>query len=184
MKVLGKLLGHFTVKNDYNEDLFIVYFYEEGISFNDDFLRGIIEQENLWIRFMEINLFWKNGFHISENEDDLKSQTMNMIMDLLQENQEQLSRYFNDKPQLNQELDNSQMFLSHLRDNDLLKEITIKEFESKIKDEEIGDYYVENLEKIKQSAKFYTYKSEKVNLDFYLMVVEEKIKIGFADKNK
>jgi len=63
MKVLGKLLGHFTVKNDYDEDFFIVYFYEEGISFNDDFLRGIIEQENLWRRFLDRKSTRLNSSH-------------------------------------------------------------------------------------------------------------------------
>jgi hypothetical protein len=181
MKVLGKLLGHFTVKNDNNKDLFIVFFYEKGISFEEDFLRGIIENESIYRRFIQINDFWKNRSE-TEELNSCREQSMTMIMDLLQENQEYLSEFFVVEKKDNSQFDNNKIFLEHLREEDLLKEITRKEFESKVKDENIGEFYVENLNVAKELAKFYTYKSKKTNLDFYLMVIDDKIKIGFADK--
>ena len=176
MKHLGEYIGHFTVKNDDGLDLFKVHFYEKGISFDDKFLRGIIENEETYKDFIKINDNWKDS---SNKESAMKS-----IMALLEKNQDYLSDFFISEDDVDSTdiPTSNEMFLQHLKENDKLTEIQRKDFESKITDEKIGNFYVDNLKQTKGKSKFYTYKSDNSGLDFYIMVVDDKIKIGFADK--
>jgi hypothetical protein len=176
MKHLGEYIGHFTVKNDDEVDLFKVHFYEKGISFDDKFLRGVIENEDTYKKFMKINSDWKES---SDRESTMKS-----IMSLLEGHQDYLSDFFisEDDVDSNDIPNTNEMFLQHLKENDKLTEITRKDFESKITDEKIGNFYVDNLKQTKESSKFYTYNSDNSGMDFFIMVVDDKIKIGFADK--
>jgi hypothetical protein len=105
---------------------------------------------------------------------------------MLEKNQEYLSNFFidefsNDTKLYDNESEN-EIYFKHLKENGKLNKITRKKFESNIKDEKIGDYYVENLEKSKsKSTNFYTYKS-KEDKSCFIMVMNDKIKIGFAEK--
>ena len=174
MKNLGEFIGHFTVKNDNEESLFKVYFYDKGISFDDNFLRGVIESEEVYKEFMEINSKWR---------DELKDRdvTMKSIMKMLDKHQKYLSDFFMGEERVfDMKKDSHQMFLDFLKENDKLTKITRKEFESHIKDEKVGEYYVNNLKETKNKSKFYTYNSDNSGLDFYLMIVNNKIKIGFS----
>lgn len=179
MKKLGDFIGHFTVKNDNKKSLFKVYFYEKGISFDDNFLRGIIENEDVYKEFININNEWK-----LKNKD--REHVMKSIMEMLERHQKYLSEFFADdnKNNNNSIKGSSELFLEHLKEEDLLTKITRKEFESKIIDEKVGEYYVANLKETKNKSTFYTYQSPTSGLDFYLMIVNEKIKIGFSETPK
>jgi len=180
MKNLGQFIGHFTVKNDNKESLFKVYFYDKGISFGDNFLRGIIENEDTYKDFMTINENWK-----SNNKD--REVVMKQIMEMLEKHQNYLSNFFMDNELENTIKskilkDSNELFFEHLKNENMLSIITRKEFEAKIVDEKIGEYYVENLKDTKSNSEFYTYISKSSGLSFYLMVVDNKIKIGFSEK--
>lgn len=181
MKNLGEFIGHFTVKNDEEKSLFKVYFYNKGISFDDTFLRGIIENEDTHKDFMKINSEWK-----SNNKD--KEATMKSVMEMTERHQNYLSNFFLevdfvDKSNQKSLKDSNELFFQHLHSKNMLIDISRKEFESKIVSEEIGEFYVENLKNTKLKSKFYTYDSVDSGLSFYLMVVDNKIKIGFSDKD-
>lgn len=176
MKNLGNFLGHFTVKNDNEEKLFKVYFYDNGISFDENLLKGIIDNEDVYKDFIKINNSWKN------DEKD-KEITMKSILEMLERHQDYLSNFFLEKQIKKEEIFSSELFLQILKEKFLLNKITRKEFESKITDEKYGEYYVENLIYTKDNSEFYKYKSEISGIDFYLMVVDDKIKIGFPDIN-
>ena len=179
MKDLGDLIGHYTVRNDNGLDLFRIYFHENGISFDEKFLKGIINKNKIYKEFIKINMKWISS-------DISKDEIINLIMKLLEKNQKYLSKFFIDKFDIDSKLineeDDNEIYLKHLKDSEKLNKITRKKFESNIKDETIGEYYVENLEKSKsKSTNFYTYKSEE-NKSCYIMVIDNKIKIGFAEK--
>lgn len=176
MKNLGNFLGHFTVKNDNEEKLFKVYFYDNGISFDENLLKGIIDNEDVYKDFIKINNSWKN------DEKD-KEITMKSILEMLERHQDYLSNFFLESQIKKEEIFSSELFLQILKEKFLLNKITRKEFESKITDEKYGEYYVENLIYTKDNSEFYKYKSEISGIDFYLMVVDDKIKIGFPDIN-
>tara|TARA_B100000963_G_scaffold361392_1_gene396508 strand:- start:3927 stop:4466 length:540 start_codon:yes stop_codon:yes gene_type:complete len=178
MKNLGDFIGHFTVTNDNKQSLFKVYFYEKGISFDENFLRGVIEHQDIYKEFIDINNRWKSK---SINRDG----TMKYIMEMLEKHQTYLSNFFLDKDIDSSGIkDSNQMFLEFLKDNDMLNKITRKEFESKIVDENVGEYYVNNLKETKNKSKFYSYTSKNSGLDFYLMIVNDKIKIGFSSSEQ
>lgn len=180
MKNLGEFIGHFTVKNDNEESLFKVYFYEKGISFDDNFLRGIIESEDTYKEFILINDKWKS-------EDNNRDYVMKSIMEMLERHQNYLSNFFinNETKKEKKPLeDSNSLFLQFLEDRDMLVEISRKDFETKITDEKVGEFYVDNLKKTKDDSKFYTYTSETSGLEFYLMVVSDKLKIGFSSGKK
>ena len=94
-----------------------------------------------------------------------------------------VSNFFLESQIKKEEIFSSELFLQILKEKFLLNKITRKEFESKITDEKYGEYYVENLIYTKDNSEFYKYKSEISGIDFYLMVVDDKIKIGFPDIN-
>tara|TARA_Y100000389_G_scaffold188509_1_gene211174 strand:- start:2794 stop:3378 length:585 start_codon:yes stop_codon:yes gene_type:complete len=178
MKNLGDFIGHFTVKNDNEESLFKVYFYDKGISFDDNFLRGVIENKEVYKEFMNINSKWRD-----EPKD--RDITMKSIMEMLDKHQKYLSDFFMAEEEVfDTKKGSHQMFLDFLNDNDKLTKITRKEFESQITDEKVGEYYVNNLKETKNKSKFYTYTSDNSGLDFYLMIVNDKIKIGFSSLDK
>lgn len=178
MKNLGEFIGHFTVKNDDVKSLFKVYFYDKGISFDDNFLRGIIESEDTYKEFIAINDMWKSGS--GDRESAMKS-----IMEMLERHQNYLSNFFMDdeiEKKSKPLKDSNELFFDYLKEQNMLIDITREQFESKITDEKIGEYYVDNLKGTKFNSKFYTYTSNTSGLDFYLMVVSDKIKIGFAEE--
>lgn len=178
MKNLGEFIGHFTVKNDNEESLFKVYFYDKGISFDNNFLRGVIESQEVYKDFMEINSQWR---------DELKDRdvTMKSIMEMLDKHQKYLSDFFMGKEEsFDVNKGSNEMFLDFLKENDKLTKISRKEFEAQILDEKVGEYYVNNLNETKNKSKFYTYTSDNSGLDFYLMIVNDKIKIGFSSLGK
>ena len=188
MDSLGKLLGNFTVTNDDNIKLFRVYFYENAISFNTKFLKGVVDNKEIYILFEEINKDWNK-----EEEKD-KEFIMTLILSMLEKNQNYLSDFFYDKQDLfneevmRQEFEKTEstkknkydLYYDKIKQSRELVSITRKQFESKIVNNSIGDYYVENFEKAKE-ANFFTYKSEQ-DEDCFIMVVNERIKIGFAEK--
>jgi hypothetical protein len=176
MNYLGGLIGHFSIKNENDEHLFKVYFYEGGIAFDFKLTKGIMENKKTKKEFIKIDNFW-----LKEKDKD---ETIKLIMKLLDENQEYLSNFFDlehTSSPLETLKDTNSLFFEHLKNNKLLKEISKKQFESNIIKEEIGDFYVENLEEAKSKGKFYTYKSNNNDLDFYLLVIDEKIKLGFTN---
>jgi hypothetical protein len=176
MEHLGNLLGHFTVRNDEEVGLFKVLFYENGISFNENFLRGVIEDEATYHEFSVISNEWKNGLKNKES-------VMGSIMNMFNAHEEHLSEYFISEPiKPIEEKSSSEIYLEYLKANDKLNEITRKDFESKIVDEKIGEFYVDNMNETKNNSKFYTYTSDTTNEKFYVMLVDEKLKIGFAEK--
>lgn len=180
MKNLGEFIGYFTVKNDNEKSLFKVYFYEKGISFDDNFLRGIIESEDTYKEFIIINDKWKS-------EDNNRSDIMKDIMEMLERHQNYLSNFFINNETKREEKslkDSNSLFLQYLEEKDMLVEIDRKDFETKIIDEKVGEFYVDNLKETKDDSKFYTYTSETSGLEFYLMVVSDKIKIGFSSGKK
>jgi hypothetical protein len=180
MKNLGEFIGHFTVKNDNEKSLFKVYFYEKGISFDDDFLRGIIESEDTYKEFIIINDKWKC-------KNDNRDEVMKCIMEMLERYQDYLSNFFiNDETKKEEKYlkDSNSLFLEYLEEKDMLVEIGRKDFEANIIDEKVGEFYVDNLKETKDDSKFYTYTSETSGLEFYLMVVSNKIKIGFSSGKK
>jgi HD superfamily phosphohydrolase len=179
MEELGDFIGHFTVQNDDGLDLFKIYFHKNGISFDNKFLKGVIKNKKVCKDFEKINNKWISG---SLSKEDAAK----LIMKMLEKNQEYLSNFFidefsNDTKLYDNESEN-EIYFKHLKENGKLNKITRKKFESNIKDEKIGDYYVENLEKSKsKSTNFYTYKS-KEDKSCFIMVMNDKIKIGFAEK--
>jgi len=180
MKNLGEFIGHFTVKNDNEKSLFKVYFYAKGISFDDNFLRGVIESEDTYKEFITINDKWKS-------EDNNRDDIMKDIMEMLERHQNYLSNFFINNETKREEKslkDSNSLFLQYLEEKDMLVEIGRKDFEAKIIDEKVGEFYVDNLKETKDDSKFYTYTSETSGLDFYLMVVSDKIKIGFSSGKK
>jgi len=179
MKDMGDLIGHFTIRNDDGLDLFRIYFYENGISFDKNFLKGVIEKNEIYKDFCKINIDWISGSLSKEEATEL-------IMKILEKNQDYLSNFFinksKDESQSYLNEDDNSIYFKHLKENGKLNEIDRKFFESKIKDENIGEYYVENIEKSKSKfTKFYTYKSTE-GKDCFIMVIDNKIKIGFAEK--
>jgi hypothetical protein len=187
MKSLGKLLGNFVVKNDDNRHLFKVFFYENGLSFDAKFLKGIMENDKTRNAFNVINEKWSSGNHD-------KNEIMERILHLLNNFQEELAQYFYTDEELNEngelieesigvteEKDKYSIYFDYIKENKELKEIKRKDFESKIVDKKVGEFYVENFEEAKNVAKFFKYKTE-ANEDSYIMVVDDKIKIGFVDK--
>lgn len=186
MKSLGKFLGNFTVKNDNERQLFKVLFYENGISFDAKMLKGITEVEEAFKAFKKINDSWITG-------DYDKSDIMERVLKLLNNYQEELAEYFYSDEELDEEgnliekyegIDEKSKFsiyFDYIKENKELKDIERAEFESKIFNKEIGEYYVENFEDAKNNAEFYSYKTESGG-DSYIMVVDDKIKIGFVEK--
>jgi hypothetical protein len=179
MKNLGDLIGHFTIRNDDGLDLFRIYFHKNGISFDKKFLKGVTKDGKVYKTFIKINIEWMSGSLSKEEATEL-------IMKMLEENQEYLSNFFINKfdkysDRYYKDSEN-EIYFKHLKANGKLNKITRKQFESNIKNENIGDYYVENLEKSKSKfTNFYTYKSTE-NKNCYIMVIDDKIKIGFAEK--
>jgi len=179
MESLGKLLGNFIIKNDNDVSLFKVYFYENGISFDKKFLKGVVENEVTNYQFKKINDVW-------DSEEKDKEAVVEAVMFMLEHNQDYLSDFFYSEENLNKNGDSIKNEIDLKNEFDIIKKtrdikpITRKDFESKIVNEEIGDFYVENFEKAKK-ADFFTYKSEEEK-DCFIMVVKNRIKIGFAEK--
>jgi hypothetical protein len=169
MKNLGEFIGNFTVEDEYNNKKFIVYFYENGITFDDKFLKFILEKEELSQELLEINNSWKNK---SKNKEEI----INSIMEVF--NNYELD-FFNFSKG---EIDKNALYYSFLKEKDLLTRITRKEFENKILSEKVGEFYTDVLRDTKENSEFYTYTSEVSGIDFYLMVVDDKIKIGFPEE--
>lgn len=186
MDLLGKLLGNFTIENDNGEHLFRIYFYEDRILFDEKFLNGIANNDKTMKRFQDINKVW--------HETKEKNNVVEEVMGMLADDQEYLSQFFyneKERAESNKLLNNpgsrstkiqdkNTIYFSYLKNHDKLKEIEREQFEKKITDKEIGEYYVENFEIAKNSSKFYKYKSSK-DKDCYIMVVNNRIKIGFAE---
>lgn len=191
MKSLGKLLGNFIVENDNGRHLFKVFFYEKGITFDEKFSKGVMEHEKAYVAFNKINLNWSSG-KCERNE------IMQRILHFLNNYQSELHQYFYSDEELDENgklieksssendtqnlyKDKYSFYFNYIKENKDLKEIKRKEFESKITNNEIGDFYVENFEDAKEKAKFYNYQTDNME-ESYIMVVDEKIKIGFVEQ--
>ena len=169
MKNLGEFIGNFTVEDEYNDKKFIVYFYENGITFDDKFLKFILEKEELSQDLLDINNSWKNK---SKNKEEIISSIMEVFSNY------ELDFFHFSKEEINR----NALYYHFLKEKDLLTKITRKEFESKILSEKVGEYYTDVLNDTKENSEFYTYTSEVSGIDFYLMVVDDKIKIGFPEE--
>ena len=145
-----------------------------------NFVNLALEQgKPVTISFEKINKVW-------DSEEKDKEAVIEAVMFMLEHNQRYLSDFFYPQEELDEngdslkeeiDINNEYEVLKKTRE---LKPITRKDFESKVVDEQIGDYYVENFEKAKK-ANFFTYKSEKEE-DCFIMVVKDRIKIGFVEK--
>lgn len=170
MNNLGNFLGHYTI-NPFNDKGFIkVYFYEKGISFEENIINEIIEDEKLSKIFISLNNDWKN----------VKKDKLEIIVDIMKmifENEDFFKNFLSYDSKLNY----NDVYYNLLKSKNLLIDIEQKEFEKNIVKEKIGNYYAENLKKINSSdAKFYKYKSEN-DTCFFIMVINDKIKLGFGE---
>jgi hypothetical protein len=188
MKSFGKLLGNFTIKNEDDRHLFKIFFYENSLSFEESFLNGINKNDKINKEFEKINKNWSSGKH--SKEDIIES-----LLSLIGKNEKYISEYFYKDEELDENghliennievIDDNKnkysIYFDYIKQNKELEKIKRKDFESKIVDKNIGEYYVENFEVAKNKAEFYKYKTD-AGEDSYIMVIDNKIKIGFVDK--
>jgi len=185
MDSLGNILGNFAIKNDNDINLFKVYFHENGITFNKKFHKGVLDNFDTALQFENINKIWN-----SETRD--KKEVIEAVMFMLEHFQVYLSTFFYNEDEIREMSEEFKSNNLDIKKNEFdiyfdkikktrdLKPITRKDFESKIIDEKIGEYYVENFELAKE-ASFFTYKSDN-DKDCFIMVKNDRIKIGFAEK--
>ena len=170
MNNLGNFLGYYTINPFTDEGFIKVYFYEKGINFEENIVNEIIDNEKLSKIFISINNDWKN---IKKGKTEIIINIMNMIS----ENEDFFKKFII----YDSTIDYSDVYYNLLKSKNLLIDIERKEFEKHIIKENIGNYYTENLEKINSSdTKFYKYKSENENY-FFIMVINDKIKLGFGE---
>jgi hypothetical protein len=179
----GELLGRFLVTNEENKSLFFVYFYRDKIKFDDTFEAALIQHPKISIDLIKLNKKWKNDMVNFEDFDKNKNIYINYIIEKLEPYQEYLSQFFIKEQENSKKYSQnpSKFFIENLRSNNLLKELTKKEFEKQLIKEKYAEFYVEHLNKHKGELHYYSYVSPKNGKTFYLMTLDESIKIGFTN---
>jgi hypothetical protein len=181
-----KLIRTIIVSNEKRIDVFRIHVFEKSIKFDAHFAYGVSKNNEAYDMVMNIETLW------AEKKIEI-SDIFNMMVEVLENHKKYLEQYYF-KPE---ELDISgrlstirpysmfddkkYTYFMCLKNKDKLKNITRKEFESNMKDEEIANSYIENYSG--KDVKFFNYKTSGLRdkgKNCYFMMVGDNLKVGFV----
>lgn len=185
-----RFLGSIIISDEHSKDIFRLHVFEKSIKFDSYMAFGISKNKELYKEIEEVNNMWSEGYI---NKDKIFPHIINAIENY----SEYLSQFYfkdfeldeNGKLKnlqlLSPKYDKTYMLYMNLK-NKSLKKISKKEFESKIKDVEVQNFYIDNY--TKKGARFYSYTLVDQYLQkespCYFMVNADNTRIGFISKEK
>lgn len=183
-----KLIRTIIVSNEKRIDVFRIHVFEKSIKFDPHFAYGLSKNSEVYSMVIHIENLW------AEKKIEL-SDIFNMMVEVLEKHEKYLEQYYF-KPE---ELDMSgrltvvrsysvydeknYTYFMCLKNKDRLKNITRKEFESNMKNEEIANSYVENYGG--KDVKFFNYKASGLKdkgKNCFFMIVDDNLKVGFVKR--
>lgn len=181
-----KIIRTIIVSNEKRIDVFRIHVFESSLKFDPHFAYGIINNEDIYNMIMDIENLWKN------REIELQD-IFNMMVSVLEKHEIYLEKHYF-KPEELDTLgrlsvirpysiydDKKYTYFMCLKNKENLKNISRKEFESNMKDDEIANSYVENYSG--KDVKFFNYRASGLRdagKNCYLMMVNDNIKVGFV----
>ena len=190
MKIAGqeKLIRTIIVSNEKRVDVFRIHVFENSLKFDPLFAYGISKNTDVYNMVINIENLW------IERKIEL-SDVFNMMVGVLEKHENYLEQYYF-KPE---ELDitgrlstlrpysvfgeKNYTYFMCLKNKDNLKNITRKEFESNMKDEEIAYSYIENY--AGKDVKFFNYQASGLKdkgKNCFFMMVGDNIKVGVVKR--
>lgn len=183
-----KLIRTIIVSNDKRIDVFRIHVFEKFIKFDPHFAYGVSKNTEAYNMVMNIENMWK------ERKVEI-SDIFNMMVEVLEKHEKYLEQYYFKSEELDisgrlstirsysMYDEKKYVYFMCLKNKDRLKNISRKEFESNMKDEEIAYSYIENYSG--KDVKFLNYKTSGFkdrNKNCYFMMVGDNLKVGFVKR--
>lgn len=181
-----KLIRTIIVSNEKKVDVFRIHVFEKSLRFDPHFAYGVSKNDSIYDMVMDIENLWV------QRKIEL-SDVFNMMVGVLEKHEQYLEQYYFRPEELDfagrlsvvrsysAYDDKNYTYFMCLKNQNNLKKISRKEFESNMKNEEIAKSYVDNYSG--KDATFYNYRSNSLKdtgKNCFLMVVGDNLKVGFV----
>jgi hypothetical protein len=181
-----KLIRTIIVSNEKKVDVFRIHVFEKSLRFDPHFAYGVSKNELVYDMIMDVERLW------IDRKIEL-SDVFNMMVGVIEKHEKYLEKFYFKPDELDftgrlfavksysSGDDKNYAYFMCLKNQDKLKRITRKEFESNMKNEEIAKSYVENYSG--KDATFFNYRMtglKDTGKNCYLMIVGDDLKVGFV----
>jgi len=185
-----KIIGTFTVASKKRMELFRIHLFEKSVRFDEHFAKAITANKKIFKKIFNISEKWSNG-ELKYNEVFIN------IIEELKNHENYLSKYYFKKKDLDETgrlieplpintMDNEswnymESHFQYLKKKGILKRITRKDFEKKIIDKKISEFYIDNYPKEKVACYFYEAFIEDRIKNCYVLSENNELVLGFEE---